>query len=82
MGTTFPILHRAQRRGAGDECAHGVFPAKLAEAGNSLLPKVILSSVLALGCGTGWDGHSPVWNKLVWGWEWEWEAEGLEDTGG
>lgn len=56
---------------AGDECAHGAFPAKLAEADNSLLPKVNLSSVLALGCGTRWDGHSPVWNRLVWDWEWE-----------
>lgn len=35
-----------------------------------------LSSVLALGCGTRWDGPSPVWNRLVWGWEWEWDTLG------
>lgn len=62
------------RWGAGDECAHGLFPD------NSLLPKGNLNSVPALGCGTRWDGHSSVWNRLVWGWELEWEAEGLEDT--
>lgn len=58
----------------GDECAHGVFPAKLAEADNSLLPKGNLSSVRAL-----WNGHGPAWNRQVWGWEWQWEAEGLKD---
>lgn len=45
----------------GDECACWVFPAKLGEAGSSLLPKVKPSSVLVL---VWWDqmaaSHSPM----------------------
>lgn len=69
MGTTVPILHRAQGQGLAGGMQGVSVLVGLAEADNSLLPKVNLSSVLALGCGTGWDGQSPAWNRLVWGWE-------------